>query len=345
MTILGLPRLSASTDQEWQNAVKRQISDLIRQVLKTTRSNLQYDILYVLNPIKGRPRGQTVVNVKMDSVDSSKRFRDIFSGFFSQRNRVPLPGNLKGVSVRNRVTLDTRIRITILHQLASNYKESNPGSSVKVRGYNARPTLLIVPPRSASGPSRPSTFTFMEAVTKLPATLSDENLTRIFKVVRSHHQDTLRKYFVILSDDDRARCEGLVQSRAAVSSVVTTSGHVSGPSSGMDLQAGFLASLRCPPPPPPLPVPVPDVTTSGSRSDRRSSSDSSSPERRGLKRNRHSPPGRHKSKRSRRLPSSSSSSSSTRASRSRSRSRSRSSSSPPRRAKSKSKPKSKSRRR
>lgn len=317
---------------------------MIRQVLKINRLNLQYDILYVVNPVKGRTRGLTVVNVRMDSAESSKKIRDLYSGFFGRNQRVQLPGSLKGVSVRNRVTLDTRIRIAILQQLGVNYKNSNPGATVKVRGYDPRPVLVTVPPRSASSSERTNTFTFMEAVKKLPAIFSDESLGRIFQVIRGHHQGTLRKYFVIISDDDRARCESLVPNRA-VTAAVTTSGQVSGPSSGMDLQAGFLASLRSPPPPPP-PLPAPLATSTRFRS----SSRSISPASRGLKRNQLSPPAKRKNKRSRRASSSSSSGSSRSPPRrtkprSSSSGSSQSSSTPPRRTKHQSKGKRKSKRR
>ena len=312
MTILGMPRLHASSDREWQTAVKRQISDLIRMVLKATRSNLDYDIQYVVNPIKSRTSGQTVVNVRMDSITTSQRFRVLYSSFFGRNSRVSLPASLKGVSVRNMVTLNTRIRIAILQQLGANYKSRNPGSSFKVRGYDPRPTLIIFPAPGTSATSgtsgRPQTFTFMDAVQNLPSTLSDENLSKIFQVVGSHHQENLRKYFVILSDDDRDRCQKLVRPRGAVSASVTTSGTITGPSSGAGLSSGVLASLRAPPPPPPAPPSVASTESShGARRHRRHSR-SSSPDRRDMRRESPSGGTRRKKKRTRRSSSSSSSS-------------------------------------
>ena len=314
ITILGLPRINAANDREWQLAVKRQVNEAIKLVLKISRSNVEYSILYVVNPIKHRPHGLTVVNVRMDSVESSDRIRTIYSGFFRRNDRLKLPASLKGVSFRNKVTLDTRIRISIMQQLAANYKSTNPDAEVKVRGYDSRPSVLIVPGRSSAAatsaavPSRPRVFSFIDAVQTMSPALSDENLSKIFQVVGGHHPGELRRYFVILSDDDRDRCQRLVRPRGAVSSTATSAGRTSGPSTGMELEAGFLASLRAPPPPPPPPAPERRSVRSRSRTPR--ASRSISPAKRGLKRNHQSEDRSMRRKRTRRSPSGSSSDSS-----------------------------------
>ena len=116
---------------------------------------------------------------------------------------------MKGVSVRNKVTHDTRIRIEILKQLGARWQSANQGSVIHVRGYDPRPTLTLVP---APGPnSRIQTLTFMEAVTTLPPNLSDEALGRIFATVANRHKNSLRTHFIILSDDDRERCQELAR--------------------------------------------------------------------------------------------------------------------------------------
>ena len=345
LTILGMKRLPSNlNDREWQDAARRQVSDLIRLVLKTHRVNLEYEVLYVTNPMRDRP-GQTVYNVQMSSVFESRRIRDLYSGFFRHNRPVQLPVSLKGVSLRNKVTLSTRVRIAIMQQIGFNYKASNPGSSIRVKGHASRPVITIIPPRTSGGGSaRAQTFNFVGAVTTLPVAFTDENLTKIFQVLGGHHPGQLRNLFVVLNDDDRERCQGLVRtaqrsrpsfaaSRSGPTPAQSTSGIVSGPGQGMDLNAGFLASLRNPPPPPPPRSPT-DRSRSGTpvnvrrsrgasprpRRSSRSSSRSRSPSvkrshkthsKGGLKR-RHqseSKERRRKSKRSRRLPSSSSSSS------------------------------------
>ena len=265
VTIIGLPRLAVDGHREWQVAVRRQVIDFIKLVLKTNRTNLEYSVLSVADPMRFRSAGLNVLNVKLDSVESSKRIRELYSGFFRRNRPVQLPSSLRGVSLRNKVTLDTRIRIEIMKQLANNYKDKNPGSTVDVRGYGSRPLLMTTAPSGSSGASatRSTTFTFIDAVTKLPATFSDEALGRIFGVVREHHPGELRKLFVVLSDDDRDRCQGIAKAQprgqrgprsghsvSFASAAVTASGSTSGPGDGMELEAGFLASLRAPPPPP-----------------------------------------------------------------------------------------------
>ena len=81
LTILGLKRLPGDLGQrEWQQAAKKQVNDLIKLVLNTHRTNVDYNIVYVHNPIRNRTTGQTVLNVQMSSVNSSKRIRELYSG-------------------------------------------------------------------------------------------------------------------------------------------------------------------------------------------------------------------------------------------------------------------------
>lgn len=284
-TVQGLKRLQVDGEREWQLAARRQVNDLIKMVLKANRADLEYSILYVGNPLRYRKTGQTVYNVQMSSVYESRRIREMYSGFFRHGRPLQLPSALKGVSLRNKVTLATRVRKSILQQLGANYKASNPGATINVMGYGPRPRISIRPPRGSSGTSeRPRTFNFVEAVTNLPSNLSDENLAKIFSILGHHHPGELRSIFVVLSDDDRERCEALAKSAprfskpSSASAAAPTlpsgsramSGAVSGPGTGMDVQAGFLASLRAPPPPPPPAPPSSAPSRSNSRSPSRS---------------------------------------------------------------------------
>ena len=220
-------------------------------------------MLYVQNPVRGRTTGVPALNVQMNSVEVSKRLRDMYSGFFRRNRPAPLPPGFKGVSVRNKVTLATRIRIAILQELGANYKESNPGSSIHIRGYDSRPSLTTTPARGS--PGRPRTYTFINAVTTLPPVFSDAALANIFQRVGQHHPGELREVFVVLDDDDRDRCTALVQAKLrnrgqssastghgpGPSAAASFAGSFAAPGAGMDLEAGFLASIRAPPPPPP----------------------------------------------------------------------------------------------
>ena len=258
-TVMGLPRLTCSR-REWPEAARKQVNRLIQQVLDINQSDLEGRILVVSNPLAHRTTGMTVYNVKLSSVDASKTFRGMFSGFFKQHSPVKLPSALRGVQVRNKVTLQTRVRISILTQLGVNYKAANPGSSFKVRGFGPRPLLDITPASGSSGSSQPAyprKFNFIEAVRSLSSALSDDNLARIFQIIGNHNEGELRQLFVIISDDDRARGLELVKQalsrrdRGRPSASVSTSGVVRQPGSGMDVESGLISSIRSPPPPPP----------------------------------------------------------------------------------------------
>ena len=127
MTVQGLPRLSAKDGSDWQVQVKRQIRDLIKQVLQVNRVNFGFEIVYVHNPLRQRTTGPTLYNVQLSSADTSRRIRELYSGFFRRNNPHKLPSNLKGIAIRNKVTIGTRIQIAIMRQLGANYKASNPG--------------------------------------------------------------------------------------------------------------------------------------------------------------------------------------------------------------------------
>ena len=283
LTILGLPRLKGDfTPRDWQVAAKKQVSELIDYVLNLNKIGLHYKVLYVGNPNRHRT-GVPALNVKMNSVETSSRIRELYSGFFSPNNPLKLPSRLKSVSVRNKVTHDTRIRISILQELGSNYKSSNPGSVVKVKGHVSRPLLFLQPPSGSD--SRSQTFNFIEAVTTLPPVLSDESLGKIFGKVGGRHKGGLRAHFVILNDDDRERCHGLARrprgpaAPPSSSASASVEGRIFGGGSGMDLEAGFLESLRSAPPPPPVvSFRVPDSET---RARSLSTQRSPSPDRRG----------------------------------------------------------------
>ena len=259
MVVANLPRISNTRD--WQDAARRQVADVIKLVLHANRINMSFEVMYVANPFRFQTNRQNVYNVQMDSASSSKRIRDVFSGFFRGRRPVNLPAPLKGVSIRNKITPSSKIRISILHQLGSIYTETNPGASYKVRGFGSRPLLNTFPAQGTNGHQR--TYTFMQAVTMLPATFSDDHLVRIYQVVSGQHPGNLQSLFVVLRDDDRERCLELVKQKRssdqshsmAPSGAGVMVGSFSGPGSGMEVQSSGLLSAedlrRAPPPPPP----------------------------------------------------------------------------------------------
>ena len=262
LTIRRIKRLPKMSTQDWQGAARQQVTDLIGQVLHANKARLDFKVLLVVNPFRHVTTGPTLYNVRMDSVYTCKMIREIFSGFFRRHRPVSMPPQLKGVDLRNKITLGTKIRISILHQLGSIYTASNPGSSYNVQGFVPRPMLVT---RPAQNTGAPRSYNFIQAVSQLKATFSDEHLIRIYQVVTTHFPGELRALFVVLNDDDRDRCLALVKasreqpsashSRSGPSvnflPVQSTSGVVRGSGAGMEVDSNFLSSLSSPPPPPP----------------------------------------------------------------------------------------------
>ena len=277
LVVTGLPRLNNSND--WQDNARRQVADIIKLVLHANRTNLNFKVLYVSNPHRFQPNRPPTYNVRMDSVHSSSCIRDLFSGFFRHNRPVSRPPPLKGVSIRNKITPDTKIRISILHQFGRVFTESNNGSFYKVCGFVSRPTLITIPPKNST--TRQRTYTFMQAVTLLPATFSDEHLTQIFQVVSNQQPGKLQSLFVVLNDDDRDRCLELVRLKRAsaqpqashqppaqpVSSASVHFGSFGGGGAGMDLQGTSVVEALCSPPPPPPPEPSAHPSADPSLSD------------------------------------------------------------------------------
>ena len=255
LVVQGLPRITNSNGN-WQDQARRQVADLIKLVLHVNRTNLNFEVLFVSNPFRYQTNRQPQYNVMMDSVSSCKRIREIFSGFFRHDRPVAKPPALKGISIRNKLTPNTKIRIAILHQLGSIYTESNRGGSYKVQGYGPRPLLITIPPKNST--ERQRTYNFIQAVSLLPATFSDEHLTQIYQVVSGQQTGNLQALFVVLNDDDRERCLELVKQKRLAqvrtgqpSASMTVSGSLSGPGAGIGLQDSSLGSLLALPPPPP----------------------------------------------------------------------------------------------
>ena len=290
LVVAGLPRL---TGDRWQDAARRQVADLFKLVLRVNRVNVPFEVRYVSNPFRYQTNRQNMYNIRMDSVASSKRLREIYSGFFRHNRPVALPPALTGVSVRNKVTPETKVRISILHQFGSIFQESTRGASYKVLGHDSRPLLQTIPPHGSA--ERMRTYTFIQAVKLLPASFTEEHLIRIYQVVGNQQQGNLKSTFVVLNDDDRDRCLELVKQQRASGRgpgnrrpAVSFAGVASGSGSGMDLAASgsasvdhssltvsgafsapgsgassesVLTSLREPPPPPPAPNPSDRIRT------------------------------------------------------------------------------------
>ena len=203
---LGLPRLSRDLSRrDWQAAVRGQVCDALNAVLLAAQQRAEVVVQVVWNNTNRRnPNAPTRYFAQLDSVKVSRQVRDAFSGFFRKVNPLPRPSHLTNVSIRNKVTLATRVRLAILRQLGLKYQQSNTGASFAVKGFEARPSLTIVPPPNAKE-ARQKTMFFMEAVQTLPKVFSDDQLDPIYRVIGSNFRHKLEALFVVLSDDDHDR--------------------------------------------------------------------------------------------------------------------------------------------
>ena len=302
-------------------AVRRQLTDVLGDVLRASRQQVDFEVKLVWNNTNRRNiSGPTRYFAQLSSAAASRIIRDAFSGFFRQSNPLVRPQSLSQVSIRNKVTLATRVRIAIMRQLGLNYKDKNAGSSFAVKGFESRPQLTLFPPSGARD-ARQRTLNFIEAVTLLPAVFSDDQLVQIYRVIGTNFRSRLTATFVVLHDDDHDRLLAKIREadqarrteqsgrhggQQLVGPALTYAGVVQQDGDGMDLQSGFIRQLRQPPPPPPPPPRV-DVVESPSvhGSPRRSSRPPS-----GSTKRRRSPSPRKRSSRRRRRSRSTSSSSS-----------------------------------
>jgi len=125
----------------------------------------------------------------------SKKIGSYFSGGKDSR-----PSSLLSISIKNRVTPDTRIRISILKLMAKRYRDSNAGSRVQVIGYDPRPLLKITPPVGASD-RRTKVFNYIEACRSLPTTFDAADLDPILRRVSPKLHGQIKATFIVLSDD------------------------------------------------------------------------------------------------------------------------------------------------
>ena len=142
----GTPRIPDDVvGKPWQDRAIRDVQKVLK-ILMGKPGN----IVFIQNATTRQPDAVVAYNVKMTTVAESKAIRVRFGSFFVGGKGDQRPAKLKPYSIKNRVTPETKIRITVLKLLAKRYRESNPGSKVAVIGYDPRPLIKITPPNSAS---------------------------------------------------------------------------------------------------------------------------------------------------------------------------------------------------
>jgi hypothetical protein len=215
--ITGLPRIPQGLrGKDWQDKAKEDVSRIIRALL-----GKDLPIVVVQN-VTGRGQdSETRYHVKMEFAAHSHEIRSKFGSFFAGRVD-KRPQEFSKISISNRLTPATQVRLAIMKLLAQRYLASNPKGSARVIGYEARPMLRIVPPSGSSTDSRVKNYTFIDAVKKLPVNFTTEELQPVLKKAGNRFSGQMRSLFVVLDDDmklpggpkDRVQASGLTEAES-----------------------------------------------------------------------------------------------------------------------------------
>ena len=190
----GLPRISGDLiGKAWQDQAVKDVDGFITRLMGRSLS-----IVFVKNSTQRYEDAEVTYSVQMSNVQDSRAIRTKFGSFFLGGDK--RPAEFKPYSVKNFVTPETRIRISLLKLLAKKYRESNPGSKVQVIGWQPRPKIKITPAASASD-RRVMQFNFVQAVTRLPCQFAPSDLEAIARRINPDLLGKVRSLFVVLSDD------------------------------------------------------------------------------------------------------------------------------------------------
>ena len=192
--ISGLRPIQNLRGRDWMNKAIEDVQKVVKVLI-----GREVPIVVVHNAT-GRGRDAEVrYSVRLSTAAESQEIRSKFGSFFvgGQDRR---PEALRGISISNKITPGTQIRIMILKLLAKRYTTSNPGSSSKVIGYEPRPILKLTPPESATS-RRVQNYTYIEAIKKLPTNFTPEEVKNIIAKARVNFAGNIRSTFVVLSDD------------------------------------------------------------------------------------------------------------------------------------------------
>lgn len=206
--ISGIQRLrDGLSGRAWQEEAKKEV---LRVLALFVDRNIK---IVVVHNVTGRsPSAEVSFSVRLSSVEDARLIRSKFSSFFSG-GRDTRPRDLKSISIRNVLTKETRIRISIMKILGARYKDSNQGSSYQLIGFEARPLLKIIPPEGASD-RRVKTFTYIEAIKKLKVSFTDEELSGLAKQIGSQFSGRLKSVFGVIDDDKMRDIRSKAKARA-----------------------------------------------------------------------------------------------------------------------------------
>ena len=255
----GLERLPSDIfGKEWQDRAVKDVKAVLNILM-----GRDCPIIVVHNSTRRVPDAEVTYTVRMSCVQDSDQIRKKFGSFFLGGND-RRPAALKPFSIKNRVTPDTKTRISVLKLLAKRYRDANPGSKVAVIGYDPRPLLKITPAASASD-RRVQTYNYVQAVSKFPTNFTNSEVEPILKRINPDLLGKIRSIFIVLSDDQFKK------------RVQKSSGASGGPhDAGLEPEAseGAAAPEAIPADPEPAPPTTAPPSASGSRGSKRWASSS-----------------------------------------------------------------------
>jgi len=107
-----------------------------------------------------------------------------------------MPAVLEGVSITNSLTFASRIRVTIMKEMAKRHSEANPGLQCFVTNYLPRPTLKLRDKGTIKS------FTYVDAVKRFGHHLSNTFLGAQTRFAKTNMPvDKLLPTFLVLSPD------------------------------------------------------------------------------------------------------------------------------------------------
>ena len=119
----GTPKIPDEvTGKPWQEQATKDVQVVLKKLM-----GREMKILFVQNVTTRQADAVVAYSVKMLSVADSKAIRLKFGSFFLGGSD-KRPTELKPYSIKNRITPETKIRISILKLMAKRYRDSNPGS-------------------------------------------------------------------------------------------------------------------------------------------------------------------------------------------------------------------------
>ena len=227
--IAGTPRIASDlVGKAWQEQAVKDVQSVIQILMGREMS-----IVFVKNATSRHDGAEVTYNVQMSTVAESDSIRKKFGSFFVGAGGVERrPTELRSISIKNLVTPETRIRISLLKLIGQKYRDSNPRSKVQVIGYVPRPFIKITPSPSASD-RRVLSYTFVQAVKALPCQFSASELEPIVRRINPRLSGQVRSLFIIISDDQYRKVSKFRNSRPATTSTsteVSNTGSASGTS-------------------------------------------------------------------------------------------------------------------